>query len=234
MMTPLRMPLGGRGVMSPLGVTAGAAAVAPWYLSGGIAAANCLAAYTPKGAASLAASYDNNAAPGNGLADGTYDCTLGVAPTFDTSYGWSLNGSTQWLSTGIAQGAANWSWVVQFSDGATDSGYLLGAYDADNKMTGLRPSWITQIIANASTYHICAIANKATSGIEIIADRNLYVGGLLIEAIITDDSIPTTTVGIGQLVPVGSFWAGKIQRFACYNIDISSYAAALYAAMAAL
>ena len=43
-----------------------AAAAVPWYLSGGIAAANCIAAFTPKGAASLAASYDNNAAPGNG------------------------------------------------------------------------------------------------------------------------------------------------------------------------
>lgn len=76
-----------------------AAAAASWWLAGGIDPANCIAAYRAKGAASLAASYDNLAAPGNGLADGTYDLTLGVAPTFDAATGWTFNGSTQWLTT---------------------------------------------------------------------------------------------------------------------------------------
>lgn len=93
--------LGGRGVLGlGLGRSSVSAAVTPWYLSGGVSAANCLAAYTPKGASSLAASYDNNAAPGNGLADGTYDAAPGVAPTWDAATGWTFNGMTQYLTTG--------------------------------------------------------------------------------------------------------------------------------------
>ena len=74
---------------SGLQVVSKASDVAPWYLAGGISAANCLAAYQPKGAASLAASYSNLANPG------TYNAAPGVAPTFDASTGWTFNGSTQ-------------------------------------------------------------------------------------------------------------------------------------------
>ncbi len=75
------------------------AVAVPWWLSGGIAAANCIAAYQPKGAASLAASYDNRAAPGNGLADGTYDATVIAAGVSLAAGGWLTNGSGI-LSTG--------------------------------------------------------------------------------------------------------------------------------------
>ena len=95
---PLIRPIGGTVATIRLGTSA---AVIPWYLSGGIAAANCLAAYTPKGAASLAASYNNDAAPGNGLADGTYDAAPGVAPTWASATGWTFDGSTQYLKTGV-------------------------------------------------------------------------------------------------------------------------------------
>lgn len=89
---PFVPPAGGEDAVAP---------VVSWWLSGGISAANCLAAYTPKGAASLAASYDNNAAPGNGLADGAYDTAPGVAPSFDAATGWTFNGSSQYLKTGV-------------------------------------------------------------------------------------------------------------------------------------
>ena len=92
-----------------------------WWLSGGITAANCLAAYKPKGAASLAASYDNNAAPGNGLADGTYDCTAIAAPLWDAATGWS-NSNSGWLNSNLIPNPnQTYSMFVRFSDsvGAT-------------------------------------------------------------------------------------------------------------------
>ena len=50
--------------------------VIPWYRSGGIPAANCVAAYKAIGAASQADSYINLVSPG------TYDCTASTpAPT---------------------------------------------------------------------------------------------------------------------------------------------------------
>lgn len=39
------------GGMGQLGASAKVTAVEPWWLSGGVAAANCVAAYQPKGAA---------------------------------------------------------------------------------------------------------------------------------------------------------------------------------------
>ena len=60
----------------------GGAVVVPWYLAGGVSAANCIAAYQPIGAANLAASYTNLANPG------TYDVTKVIEPGFD-SYGWT-------------------------------------------------------------------------------------------------------------------------------------------------
>lgn len=82
-----------RGSMGRIGVAT--AAAVPWWLSGGIAAANCVAAYQPIGAASLAASYINLANPG------TYDAAPGVAPTFNAATGWTFDGATQYLKTGI-------------------------------------------------------------------------------------------------------------------------------------
>jgi len=63
----------------------GAVAAIPWYLSGGIAAANCIAAYQPKGAASLAASYANLPNPG------TYNAVPLDAITVLNAYGWYWN-----------------------------------------------------------------------------------------------------------------------------------------------
>lgn len=81
----------------------------PWWLSGGMSVANCIAAYQPKGAASLAASYANLANPG------TYDATPGVAPTWDAVNGWIFNGATQYLTTGFPIGATSWSAFIRFA-----------------------------------------------------------------------------------------------------------------------
>ena len=107
------------GVGRGLGVQRGAAAV-PWYLSGGIDATNCIAAYDAKNAASLAASYVNLAKPG------TYDAAPGVAPTWAAGTGWTFDGATQYLLTGVVP-AAGWSFLIRFS-GMTGSDRFVGAF----------------------------------------------------------------------------------------------------------
>lgn len=57
-----------------------------------VAGKTCVAAYQPKGAASLAASYGNLANPG------TYTLGPGDAPTFDTALGWTFDGIADWLT----------------------------------------------------------------------------------------------------------------------------------------
>ena len=96
----------------------------PWWLAGGISAGNVVAAYQPKGAASLAASYVNLANPG------TNNAAPGVAPTWATGTGWTFNGSTQWLNTGI-QGS------VAVLDGTLIVRYANAALGGYNVIAGL-------------------------------------------------------------------------------------------------
>lgn len=94
---------------------AASAAASNWWQAGG--ATGVLAAYKPKGAVSLAASYVNLANPGT-------DSAPGVAPTLAAG-GWVFNGSTQYLVTGITPGQ-NYSFLVQFT-GVTNTGVIAGS-----------------------------------------------------------------------------------------------------------
>ena len=107
--------MAGIGLVSALGPGSGSAAVmgggpAPvatwWDLDGAIL--TCVAAYQPKGAASLAASYVNLANPG------TYDAVVGVAPAWAAGTGWTFNGATQYLTSAIPY-VSNWSFLMAYS-----------------------------------------------------------------------------------------------------------------------
>ena len=74
-----------------------------------MAGETCIAAYQPKGAADLAASYVNLITPG------TYNAAPGTAPTFDAATGWTFNGSTQYLTTGVVP-ASGYSMLVRVAD----------------------------------------------------------------------------------------------------------------------
>ncbi|PIZ45089.1 hypothetical protein COY32_05630, partial [candidate division WWE3 bacterium CG_4_10_14_0_2_um_filter_41_14] len=91
-----------------------------WWTAGG--STGVVAAYQPIGATDLANSYVNKANPG------TYDAAPGVAPTWDATNGWSYNGTTQYLTTGITP-ANGWSAITRFSNISGDSGALFGTYN---------------------------------------------------------------------------------------------------------
>ncbi len=95
-----------RPVFDPVGAVA--AAAANWWEAGGAPAPVWV--YTPKGAASLAASYSNLANPG------TYDANPQVAPAWDAGTGWTSDG-TKWLLAPSLTYAADQSQVllVRFS-----------------------------------------------------------------------------------------------------------------------
>lgn len=80
-----------------------------WFLAGGVNAANCIAAYAPKGAASLAASYTNLANPG------TYDATTTSAPTWSAANGWMFDGINQFVAQPVVfqQG---YTFLIRFSN----------------------------------------------------------------------------------------------------------------------
>lgn len=66
----------------------------PWWLTPTIDPNEVVAVYQPKGAASLENSYKN-------LVNGLLPAAPGVAPSWDFDNGWTFNGTTQYLVTGI-------------------------------------------------------------------------------------------------------------------------------------
>jgi len=107
------------GIMSVRYHAPAAAGAVSWWV---VAGKTCVAAYQPKGAADIAASYVNLASPG------TYNAAPGTAPTWDATSGWIFNGSTQYLTTGVIPTVFNtWTVIVRFSNvsgGATTIYYL--------------------------------------------------------------------------------------------------------------
>lgn len=110
-------------------VTPMSAAATPWWLSGGISAADVAGVWQAKGAASLAASYLRLAGnEGNANIDPAV-IGVGVAPTWNTIDGWVGNGLA-WLDTGIVP-VENSLLIVRFTN-ANDETNQAGCYSTTN------------------------------------------------------------------------------------------------------
>jgi hypothetical protein len=205
--------------------------ISAWYRAGG--APLPIAAYAPKGAASLAASYTNLA--NNGA---QYNAAPGTAPTFNTATGWTfLTASAQYLTTGVTPGN-NWSVIVRFSD-ASVNGTLLGGRKAAGASDGFVISnnfLSNQVLfdsGNRATY-----AATVASGVLAIAGTKAYSDGVEVSAALPGTPVTPSAIYIGALdnntAAVG-FFTGKIQAFAVYNVALSSgQVLAVSNAMAAL
>lgn len=215
---------------APLG---GAAAVAvPWWLTGGIPAANCIAAYDAKNAANLAASYDNLASAAT-----TYDLTLvGTAPTHSLGVGWTFGGNgcldTSWLPKSTA------AFILKFSNGGTVSA-LCGVNTSDTARIRFYNAWYggsLWILGDAGVY---VTPNDITSGIVAISGKTGYLDGTSYTSIpytvINDNTRPFYVGGI-NVDGVASYCSpgAIITHLACYEAEIASYIVELTAAIAAL
>lgn len=95
-----------------------------WFDDGG-AITGCLVAYDAIGASSLADSYVNEANPG------TYNAAPGVAPSWASGTGWTFNGTTHYLTTGLVPPSVNMTVLVRYSGGvASGTGYLYGTFNS--------------------------------------------------------------------------------------------------------
>jgi hypothetical protein len=227
----IQLGLGARGAVGVgLGAPGRAAAAAvPWWLSGGVAAANAVAVYQPIRSASLAVSYVNLANPG------TYDAAPGTAPSFNAATGWTFNGG-QWLTTNLElpEAEQNWSMIVRFSD-VTNGGSLAGVRNSSTLNFQIIPNtgsgvgfwhW-TQSVSGAN----------ATSGVLAIAGASGYRNGIAETSMTTPAYFPGRKIAIGATgsLTVVSPIAAKIQGFSIYNTTLTStQVAAISAAMAAL
>lgn len=180
---------------------------AAWY-------AGAIAAYQPKGAASLAASYVNLANPG------TYDAAPGVAPTWDAATGWTFNGSTQHLASGVIPDSG-WSALVRFSN-VTNLGYVAGEYVSASSLGYLL------IQPNFSRFYndnFLPVAPAITSGIIGMAGVIAYKNGTSVgTGTNTGHTASNLFIGAYHLngTSAAGFLAGKIQAVAIYDTTLSA------------
>lgn len=198
-----------------------------WWLAGGISAGDCLAAYQAKGAASLAASYSNLNNPG------TNDATLGVAPSWAAGTGWTFNGTSQYLKTGIIPNGANYSCIVRISGStATLQGLVSCSNTADTQLFGF--SSLSNMYYLNGNY---ASSGTYGSGTYAVAGSKGYKNGV-------DVGITLSNLGCPYEIYIGArneegtanrFMSDSIIGLAVYSKALSaSEVAAVTTAMAAL
>lgn len=201
-----------------------------WWEAGG--ATGCVAAYQPKGAASLAASYVNLANPG------TYDATAPVAaPTFDTATGWTFAHTTTYLATGIIPSAATWTMIARTGARTQTAYHTIAEGGTGTKLFGLWAQGTTDQVG----YVNAGVANttpmlSTSGGVLCVAGATGYRDGAS-EATITQGAVADTAVVIGKssryLTSHGL--NGQLFAFAIYDNTLdAAEVAAVSAAMAAL
>ncbi len=185
-----------------------------WWLAGGVSPANAVGVYQPIGAADLSSSYTNLANPG------TYNAAPGVAPTFSAATGWTFNGSTQYLDTGILPGLT-WSALVRFSGltGTASVESLLAAYhtvsqtfiiDADYASSAMR-------IYNGGTVSNAPII---TSGVYGLAGKTAYRNGVAEANAVAAGGTPVTRslyIAASHYSITAAYGQVSIQSIAIYN-----------------
>lgn len=211
-------------------------AAADWWVVPG---KTCVAAYQPIGAASLAASYVNLANPG------TYDAAPGVAPTWASATGWTFNGSTQYLTTGITPPRdQTWSLLVRYVEpnwSSTGWESLMGSFSTYGGYSGFLVQGRDAIglhFWTGTTYNN-AFSVLPLTGVFGFAGTNSYLDGVPGQ---TTASGPATgnhlSLWIGGLNSSGALAqpvGGSILACAVYSDTLTAgEVATLSAAMAAL
>lgn len=219
---------------SPPVASPGTVAV-PWYLAGGVAAANCKAAYAPIGAADLADSYVNEANPG------TNNAAPGAAPSWASATGWTFNGTSHYLTTGLTPLTAAWSMIVRFSGApaiATGDKYMVGAYNSFGQCFILCPGVASfsgdRIYCNVGRVQV---AGTLQSGVMCVAGQTNYLNGASEGAAGTAGTATTRSIYIGALnlgSPYG-YHPSNILALAVYDVTLTgAQVAAITTAMNAL
>lgn len=204
-----------------------------WWEAGG--ATGCIAAYQPKGAASLAVSYTNLANPG------TYDAAPGVAPTWASGTGWTFNG-TQWLNTGIYP-VTGYTIIGRYANlTQTDNRCLIGAGNTPHDGHEMRVMWNNDPLKQGAYTHGSGTVSSSpgTANVVALAGRLLYYAGTYVGTVGIATLTSDSTYGIGAKnyganTARGFAFLGDILAVAIYNTTLTAgEVAAASAAMAAL
>jgi hypothetical protein len=200
-----------------------------WWLSGDIAAANCVAAYRAKGAASYAASKINLANPG------TYDAADGLAyPSWNTATGWSFVSASSQYIDGPPQNVITGPGTIVCRFANYTNGSLMGAGGGGANMA-INPAGVNYMNGGGAGVTVTPGLN---AGNLCIAGINGYRNGISETAALPGTTSTTRAMCIGAVragpSPAGFYW-GDIIAVAMYNRTLTpTQVAAVVAAMAAL
>lgn len=220
MITPLAAR---RGLITPLGrgIQRESAAVS-WWLSGGISAANCIAAYQAKGAADYAASKVNLASPG------TYNAVDGAQyPTWASATGWTFNGSSQYLNSGVVPTLdQTWSAIVRQYATYLDNDSVLFSRSGSSLDFGIYQSTATSFFPhNSKNVNITITSILNTNAVLAVVGRRGYKDGSILTgeiAAYTGTGTQPCYIGAGNLAgSAGIFWKGNVLAVAIYNITLT-------------
>lgn len=193
---------------------AGAAAEIPWYLSGGINASNCIAAYLFKGAASYAASRIN-------LVTGIDDLTTTSAPSWGASTGLTFT-IDQWLLSSI-------TWATTYSAIVLVNNVSATINDANAISGGAVGGYSWHIMPSSADFRIYAngVASLSKAGrqtgkaVMAIAANKAYLNG-------SDDGNITVVAFSGGTVYLGNSGLknrglrGDLLAVAIYNTGLTA------------
>ena len=212
------------------------AAAADWWDPNGDGL--CIwAAYQPKGAANLAASYVDLSGNGN-------NAGVGVAPTWDAVNGWKFDGATQYLTTTfVPANDQSQTALMQFTTWqVADAKSPFGVFDpATDLFAVTRSNAATRLYyrhGNAAQAGTVLGAGNWAGNVGIAGNMGYLDGAADCAALAGYTGAPTRTVYIGAINNLGAaarFTPLYVQAFALYDCTLSgAQVAAVAAAMAAL
>jgi hypothetical protein len=190
------------------------------------------AAYQPKGATSLSASYVDLSGNGN-------NCVAGVAPSWDVVNGWRFNDTTTYLTTTfVPQMDASQTMIIQFTNRVSVIRYIAGMRDADDMRFAISPFLNT----GRAYYNGIGqqVAGSVSSGNLCVSGVQGYLNGAADGAAFASawGGVATSQVYIGCWNNSGSqelHCDVDVQAFALYSCELtSSQVSAIAAAMATL
>lgn len=151
--------------------------VESWWLSGGVSASDCLAAYQSISADSYAASKVNLANPG------TYDITNGASyPTWNAATGWTFDGIDDYLDTnlpGIKTATTIIIYIDEFSPLNTNINYFISCTDDGwNSETSIDFSYSTDPINEWRDYYNLLYNGKWIYEFNSLVTNEPYIFGM--------------------------------------------------------
>lgn len=179
-----------------------------WYEANGI-----VAAYQPVAAPNQPSSYRNVGR--NRL--GINTATLGNAPTWSATVGWTFNGSSQWIGTGITASNEH-SMFIRYS-GATDSGGEKVICGSTTPRFYIEPSLSNQVAYCHQSYIL--VAPGLLSGVLAVVGRRGYRNGIVDGSEIgTGSGTYQPDLYIGALFMAAAAWFhcnANVQAFVVYD-----------------